>query len=304
MKRNHQLNFLQCCGGVLLILLVALPLPMKSQTREHHVSPGDSVIAQWDTTLALSFDTAATPWFHQPYWSSSIDSFTTQTGLLQPLQKRDNRLWIACVLIGALMIIGFVRVTFTRYLRTLLQSALTLKLARQLYEEQELTMPFSAFALNINFLLTISLLSYLLLKDYTSFSLPFSPFVNYAVILGIVTALYLLRYLSLKVFYFLFPHVEEVNFYNFHFFLLNKIAGLAVVPFLFLFSFSGEFAIEIAKYSLFIIGIVLGLTHYIRGFQISAAYWRNDVFHFFLYICTLEIAPSVVLYKSFDAFIL
>ena len=256
-----------------------------------------------DTTLALSFDSASTPWFAYPYWVAQADTLTTRTGLLQPMVERDSKLWIAGILLLSLIIIGFVRVMFQRYVRTLFKALFNLKLASQLYEEQEMTMPFSAFALNINFLITVSLFIFLLLQQFSLTPVP-NAIKGFGIVLGIVSGLYLLRYLSLKVLYALFPHLEEVNFYNFHFFLLNKVAGIAVLPFLFLMSFSGDLPEMISLYTVSGILALLLLLNYARGILISKKYLQNDVFHFFLYICTLEIVPSIVVYKSFDTLFL
>lgn len=280
------------------ILLLGGPVADAQTAPVNDSAPPQEPLTSADTVFAHSFDTAVTPWFHPPYWAASADSFTTGEGMLQPVREPETKLWIAGVLLIALLIVGFVRVAFQRYVRSLFGAVFSMKLTEQLYDEQDQMLPFSAFALNINFLLTIGLLIFLILQQ-----LPILPepkgIRGYAVVLGIVSGLYFLRYLSMKALYFLFPHLEEVNFYNFHFFLLHKVAGIVMIPFLFLLTFSGEPIATIAIYGIVVIALFLLLLNYTRGFVISKQYWQNDVFHFFLYICTLEIAPSIVIYKSF-----
>ncbi len=288
--------------GIILLLGLAWFQESKAQFEE---GEGDSSrqkapITSADTILALSFDTAATPWFHYPYWTASADTLPTQMGLLQQVREKDADLWMAGILVIALSIIGFVRTIFQRYFRSLFQAVVNMKQAKQIYEEQVSALSFSAFVLNINFLLTISLFLYLFVQELM-FPFPFEQLKGYGLMLGIAIVLYFVRYVSLKGLYFLFPQLEEVDFYNFHFFLVNKIAGIVLIPFLFIIAFSGSLAASIAFYSSAGLLAILLVVHFGRGVIVSRRYWQNDVFHFFLYICTLELAPSLVIIKSLNA---
>lgn len=286
-------------GFVFLLGLAGLCDSKAQLIQDRDTSEPKGPITSADTVLALPLDTAVTPWFHYPYWTSSADTFTNETGLIQQVIDRKSHLWMAGILIVALLIVGFVRTIFQRYFRSLFQAVLSMKQAKQLYEEQGAAMPFSAFLLNINFLLTVSLLIYLFLQDM-NIAFPFQQFKGYALIVSISVVLYFFRYVSLKALYFLFPQLVEVDFYNFHFFLVNKIGGVVLIPFLFLVAFSSNMPASIAFYSSGGLLAILLIIHFGRGVLASKNYWQNDVLHFFIYICTLELAPSIVIIKSLN----
>ncbi|PSR02520.1 MAG: hypothetical protein BRD50_07225 [Bacteroidetes bacterium SW_11_45_7] len=288
--------------GIILILCLAWFREARAQFEE---GGGDSSrqkvpVTSADTILALPFDTVATPWFRYPYWTASADTLPTKMGLIQQLKEKDSNLWIAGVLVIALLIIGFVRTVFQRYFRSLFQAIVNMKQAKQIYEEQVSGLSFSAFVLNINFLLTMSLFLHLIVQELM-IPFPFDRLKGYALIFGIAMGLYLVRYISLKGLYFLFPQLQEADFYNFHFFLVNKIAGIVLIPFLFLIAFSGSLPALIAFYGSGALLAILLFVHFGRGVIVSRKYWQNDVFHFFLYLCVLELAPSLVIIKSLNA---
>ncbi len=180
--------------------------------------------------------------------------------MFQPLHGKDTNLWVAGIIVLALLIVGFVRTVFHRYFESVFKAIINFRLLRELYEEQDPGLTISAFALNINFLLTITLFIYLILQ-YTGFLVDSEGIVIYGVILAITLSLYILRYASLKALYFLFPHLEEINFYNFHFFLVHKVIGIAIIPFLLLLAFSGDIAELVGIYGIAGIASVLVLLH-------------------------------------------
>jgi hypothetical protein len=95
----------------------------------------------------------------------------------------------------------------------------------------------------------------------------------------------------------LFPFKKEIGFYQFNEVQINRLAGIGVLPFLFIISFSPEFLSVIAlKVSLLLLSGLL-VFRYLRGFVIGRDFFTNNKFHFLIYICALEIAPLVIIIK-------
>ena len=278
------------------------PVAAQQLEEQDTTIPSRSIISA-DTILVSSIDTSATPWYNHPFWLTDSDTLRVEQGTLQPINEIDPNLWIAGIIVLALLIVGLVRVMSNRYFESLFKAIINYRLLRELYEEEDAGLTISAFALNSNFLLTTSLFVYLIVQ-YTGLAAVAKGIVTYAIILVITLCLYLVRYVSLKMLYFLFPHLEEINFYNFHFFLVHKAIGIAIIPFLLLLAFAGNIAAEVGIYGIAGIASLLLLLHLGRGVFMSKKYWQNDVFHFFLYICSLELAPSIVIIKSLRALFL
>jgi hypothetical protein len=109
---------------------------------------------------------------------------------------------------------------------------------------------------------------------------------------------YFIKFIGLKVTGWLFSLTEAADSYIFIVFIVNKMMGILLLPFLFLLAFS------VGK--VYTIGLTLswcllgGLIAY--RFFLTYAAIHNQVkvnpFHFFLYLCAFEIAPLLLIYKG------
>ena len=116
-------------------------------------------------------------------------------------------------------------------------------------------------------------------------------------ILGL-SGIYFIKFIGLKISGWIFNMQEAANSYIFIIFIINKMIGILLLPFLILMAFtSGD---------VYSIGVTLswclvtGLLVYRIILTFGAI--RNQVkvnpFHFFLYLCAFEIAPLLLIYKG------
>ena len=112
-----------------------------------------------------------------------------------------------------------------------------------------------------------------------------------------LSAIYIIKFTGLKICGWLFNMQDAANSYIFIVFIINKMIGILLLPFLLLLAFTpGDF---------YLVGLTLswclvaGLLVYRIILTFGAV--RNQVkvnpFHFFLYICAFEIAPLILIYK-------
>ena len=114
------------------------------------------------------------------------------------------------------------------------------------------------------------------------------------IILGIL-GIYLLRHLFLFVFGWIFELEAEAGTFSFLIALLNISIGLALVPINLFLAFS---PLGLAKALVFIgifIVAMLILLRYFRGALVSSRRIVSGPFQFFLYFCTFEIAPILII---------
>ena len=146
------------------------------------------------------------------------------------------------------------------------------------------------------FFLTSGLFIFLLL-DYLN-QLPFDGYwTNLYACIGLVLAYYLFKHFLLLVIRWLFPLKKEISLYNFSIVIFNIIIGVILVPFVMGIPYISP---EIVKMVFYLaIGLVLAtiLFRQLRGLFISGKYLVLNKFHFLLYLCTVEIAPVIVLIK-------
>ena len=113
-----------------------------------------------------------------------------------------------------------------------------------------------------------------------------------------LSAAYFVKFIGLKISGWLFNVKEAADSYIFIVFVVNKMIGILLLPFLVLIAF--------ALGDVYSVGLtiswclVAGLLGY--RFILTYAAVRNQVkvnpFHFFLYLCAFEIAPLLLVYKG------
>ena len=114
--------------------------------------------------------------------------------------------------------------------------------------------------------------------------------------LGLLIGVFLARLILLNIAGFLFNRVKIMREYLYNIFIFNKLSGLLVLPLTFILVYirgtlQGMFFIFI----IFVLSVIV-IMRLIRGVVFS---YRKEVlfFYMFLYLCALEIAPLVLLYR-------
>jgi hypothetical protein len=169
-------------------------------------------------------------------------------------------------------------------------------LRQQQIREQVQQTPLPSLLLNILFVISAGL--------YACYLFHYSPigpgirfwilYLNCMVLLGTI---YLVKFLVLKFIGWVFSISRATDIYIFIVFMVNKMLGIFLLPFLIIITFSGAEMREI------FITISLAMIFVLWSYRILASYRpvRNEIkltpFYFFLYLCAFEIAPLLLIYK-------
>ena len=114
---------------------------------------------------------------------------------------------------------------------------------------------------------------------------------------GLLSIVYFGKFLFLQFAGWVFNSREAAMNYTFTVFLVNKVLGISLVPFLFLMAFSASTLREVAfTVSVGLTGLLL-LYRYVVSFANIRNTLKVNALHFFLYLCAVEILPLLVLYK-------
>lgn len=114
--------------------------------------------------------------------------------------------------------------------------------------------------------------------------------------LALPAGVFLGRLLMLNVAGILFNRIKILREYLYNIFIFNKLMGMAVLPLIFLLVYTRGMLQDVVFWlSICVMGGIF-LMRMIRGVVFS---YRKDVliFYMFLYLCALEIAPLVLLYR-------
>jgi len=146
------------------------------------------------------------------------------------------------------------------------------------------------------FFLNAGLFLFLLLKQM-KFNFFSSDPLLFFVCVGVVTLIYLVRHLVLRIIGVIFPVTKEVGYFSFTILAFNIFLGIALLPINGLISFSGDKIANICMYLGIIIFLLLYCIRQLRGMLLAANYLTYQKFHFIIYLCTVEIAPVIILAK-------
>ena len=199
------------------------------------------------------------------------------------------------IILGLLLIYGIINNLFPQYYLKLFSQFSRSSLRELQNREQLVQNSYASLVSNIGFILSFSLLATLLV--FNSHLLPISFWLAYLYSCLFFTVIYIGKYISLQLMGYIFNVRELVSTYIFVVFMINKVLGILLLPFILMLAFSKPIYYSIAIGGAAILTILLFLYRYL--FTLTSV--RNKLhissFHFFLYLCAFEIIPLLILYK-------
>ncbi len=204
--------------------------------------------------------------------------------------------WVAGILILCLLILAVIQVTVPRRLQQVFRSVALPYYVNQLEREGNLLSERMSFSLGFVYLTSLSLLLYRIAVYFVpGRELPFSGWVLFMVILGICIMLYVLKILAMQFTGTVFKTTRLVHDYLVNNMIFNVVTGIILFP-----AVMVSLYINDPVYIWISCGIVTILLVYrfIRGFIIGLSNTKYSVFYLFLYLCTLEILPLLLIYKA------
>lgn len=209
-----------------------------------------------------------------------------------------NKDTIFYVLVGILIVLAVVVYFFDDYFAGFLQSFTQPTYRLSLTNENYALGFFPAFLLNLLFVITAGLF----ITEITSGIISRFSFWDLFGIYSILIALiYIFKLLVLKISGYLFNATYAAKLYTHIVFMVNKFIGILLIPVLWAISFSTSpenDPLVRNMYSIFtILFIVLILYRYFVSFVLIKNNLKINAFHFFIYLCAVEIIPILIIYK-------
>lgn len=229
------------------------------------------------------------------YFPSSI---ATASQVLYKIEQRfalpDKDVLFYSILV-LIFLYGFVNNVYPQYFSKLFKQFSQSSLRMIQYREQLLQNSLGSLIINICFILSFSLMSTLLIFNRHLLALSFWE--GFFYISLFFTFLYIGKYISLQIAGYVFNAKELVNTYIFVVFMINKVLGVLLVPFILILAFSKPFFHPYAIGGAALITVLLILYRYLFSLTSVRNKLHISSFHFFLYLCAFEILPLTLLYK-------
>lgn len=218
----------------------------------------------------------------------------------QPLQNDKSMLFVAMVLSLTLLAItiGDNKKTFRRLIRALNNS----NYLKLFYRDSKSNYPAMLMVLYLFAFISLSIFLYLIL-EYKEIGTGWeSKFLLLGGIFFIVCFLLLFKHLFLSFLSYVFPLGKELKLYSFSMMLAMIAAGIFLAPVNAVIAFGDESYIKTFIYIGFVVIIFFYSFQQFRGILYGSRYLLYNTFHFFLYICTVELLPIALIAKLISNF--
>jgi uncharacterized protein DUF4271 len=198
-------------------------------------------------------------------------------------------------LIFLLFFLGLVKTSFPKYVSSIFSLSFQATFRQTQTKEQMAQNFFPAFMLNVLFVLCGGLFITMFAEFNHWAKIVFWQLFVYST--GILLIIYLIKYLVIRFTGWVFNAKDAAIEYGFVVFLINKLLGVVIIPLLFLIAYAD---VKIQSIAITIVVCLAILSLAIR-YLVSLARIRKNLsitaFHFFIYLCAVEIMPLLVIYK-------
>jgi Domain of unknown function (DUF4271) len=231
---------------------------------------------------------------HHPYFGFASPPRQPKEGELKNFQGKE---WLFYLVVLLLILYGLLRRLFPKYFSDLFRLFFRTTIKQRQIKEQLMQTPLPSLLLNGFFIISGALYLSFVLQHFE-----LNPLNNFWILVLYCCAglslIYFIKFLGLKVSGWLFNMEEAAHSYIFIVFVVNKMIGILLLPFLVIIALTtGDIYSISFTLSWCLIGGLL-----IYRFILTYSAIRNQVkvnpFHFFLYLCAFEIAPLLLIYKG------
>lgn len=224
------------------------------------------------------------------------DSIRTETFPVQ-VRKTDSKEYLFWLLAALLLLLACLKFFYARYFQTLFRVFFNTSLRQSQLTDQLRQAKLPSLMFNIFFFISTGIYIYLLAMHYKV--MPVASHWLF-LLLSVITAaaIYSLKTVILKFAGWITSSGEMAGSYVFVVFLINKIIGIVLVPFLVLLAFAeSRVSIIVATVSFFLL-LLLFFLRFFKSYGLFQNRLAMSRFHFFILIAALEIVPLLVIYKS------
>lgn len=218
--------------------------------------------------------------------------------LIDERHESPGKEWLFYPVCGLLLLFGMIRSGFPKYFSRLFEAFASPVTRLRPERDSQAQNNLPSLLLNFLFCISVGLTSALLLQKYGNVSQ--NIWLLWAICTGILILVYFGKFLVVSAFGWIFNARAEADTYNKVVFLVNKIIGLAVLPLLLILGFTGNdsFILNMATITAAVVVLLLGY-RYLVSIILIGKNMQGNVFHFFIYLCAVEVLPILILYKLF-----
>jgi hypothetical protein len=243
-----------------------------------------------DSVGEKTIDTSLNKFLNNPFIKEEAPIY-----LIINKRKRVSKDELFYLATGLLFFLAFLRLTFSKYFSNIFRLFFQPTFRQKQTREQLLQNNFPALMFNLLFIFSAA--TYIaLVVDYFH-AIEQSLWWLFIYSAALLFLLYIGKLLFLRLSGWLFNVKEATSTYIFIVYLVNKISGIILIPFIIIIGFSNAPVVSIAvTFSLLIIALLFSY-RYLVSYAPVRSEIKVSAVHFFFYLCAFEIIPLLLIYK-------
>jgi len=211
-------------------------------------------------------------------------------------KNREGKEWMFYLLATDILLIGLFKVFYSKYFNNIFRVFFNTSLRQNQLTDILLQARLPSLIFNLFFIINAGLYLWLIVSNY----LPGLSINNGMLLIVCISALgiiYIGKFFALKIVGWVTAMTEPADTYIFVIFLINKIIGIILIPFIVLIAFAPPGWENGLIFLSFAIILLLFLLRFYRSYGLLEHQFTLNRFHFFIYVLALEILPVLILYK-------
>lgn len=231
----------------------------------------------------------------------NIDSPPVSFGTKEKTKKGKEILFY---LLGILvLLLSIFKAFYSKYFNNIFRVFFNTSLRQNQLTDLLLQAKLPSLIFNIFFVISAGLYSWLIFRHYQLLKEP-DNYLYLATAVLFIAAIYFGKYIALKIIGLISGMIAAADQYIFVIFLINKIIGIILIPFIILLAFApSSWMTPIILISIIVVG-TLFLLRYLRSYGLLQNQIKINGFHFLLYIIGMEIVPILLIYKLVGMFLM
>lgn len=225
-----------------------------------------------------------------------LNATTTPLSLAAKEKTKTGKEFLFYILGLLILTLALFKVFYTKYFNNIFKVFFNTSLRQNQLTDLLLQAKLPSLIFNIFFIMSAGLYAWLLLNHYNLLKQS-NNYIFIALSILLAGIIYFGKFLFIKLIGWVSGMSEATDQYIFVIFLINKITGILLIPFIILLAFAPTNWITIIIISSFLVIGILFLLRYLRSYSLLQYQLRINFFHFLLYIIGMEFLPILLIYK-------
>ena len=213
--------------------------------------------------------------------------------LIRTVESKDWIFYLYCTL---LLFLSFMQLAFNKYFHDLFRVFFNISLRQKQIREQLTQAPLPSLMLNIFFFLTGGVFIYFLLDYYVQHSDYAAPLEIFIAVTGLAI-IYLVKFIFISLLGWIFDKKDASENYLFVVFMVNKVAGLMLLPLGILLAYSWGGWRQVMVTLAFTCLVLLVIIRMIKGYHSVSNILKINPLHFIVFVVAFEVIPLLLIYR-------